>query len=212
VPLACEEAIVKKFIALVLFGLVACASRDTWKDQKTVIEYPPGKFQLMSYRELEALRAADAREREARREQQTEQARAAEAKRAEQEAARLEAERARIAADEVRGYKHVSFTDFFLDYKTMPVGSKRAVKGYYRVFGELETLAARPLDSTMDNIPRVVLLSDLAPRDVRAKLLASPCRPAFCQVLLLGHTTTCAIDRLGRPVRSDVCFAIDEIW
>jgi hypothetical protein len=69
-----------------------------------------------------------------------------------------------------------------------------------------------PLGDTMDSVPRVVLLTDSAPREARAKLLSVPCRMAYCKVLLLGHTTRCTITWAGNPVRRDVCFAVDGMW
>jgi hypothetical protein len=151
-------------------------------------------------------RAAEDKRLEA--ERRAEEWRALQARQVAEAAAQKEAERAHIVADEARGYKHVSFTDFILDYKTMPVGSKRAVKGIYQSLGNLEILVA----SLINDTPRVVLLTDSAPREVRAKLLDFTCRQIFCEVLLLGHTTRCTVTWAGRPVRSDVCLAVDGMW
>ena len=157
-----------------------------------------------------ALQAEQQRALQAQREQEAPAQAQREQEAAAQEERTLKAAAAHVAADEARGYKHVSFEDFFLDYKTMPVGSKRAVKGYYRVFGSLETLAKVPYGDAWDNYPRVVLLTDSAPREVRAKLLDFKCRQVFCEVLLLGHTTLCTVTGIGR-VRSDVCLAVDAM-
>lgn len=156
-----------------------------------------------SFEDLRA-RAIEDNRKEA--ERRAEERRAAQAKRAEEAAAQEETLRARIASDEARGYKQVSFADFILDYKTMPIGSKRAVHGYYRVFGNFETLTEVPYG---DNPPRVVLLTDSAPREVRAVLQSFQCRQGLCKGVLLGHTVRCTITWAGNPMRSDVCLAVD---
>ena len=117
-----------------------------------------------------------------------------------------EATRKRMVEDEDRGYKHVAFEDFFLDHKTIPLGSKRAIKGFYQVSGEFETLVGR----YMPNAPKIVLLTDSAPREVRTKLLR--CRHSVCPTTVLGHTTKCSVTWLGTPVSINVCFAVDSIW
>jgi hypothetical protein len=149
-------------------------------------------------------------EAEEKAKQQAEWESAQRKKLAKQEADQQEAKRARTAADEARGYKHVSFAHFFLDYKTLPLGSKRAVTGIYQVFGQLETLAPMPVDEPLGNIPSVALLTASASRDVRAKLLA--CRLSFCRETVLGHTTRCTVTWLGRPLPVNVCFIVDELW
>jgi len=215
----------RKLTAIALFALPGCATIEEWQDERhmnqtVVAEVAPGQYRTVTYRELAELNAQKAREDEARRKQRAEQEeeekevrKAKQAELEKQDAAQREAARARIAADEARGYKHILFTDFILDHKTIPLGSKRAVSGLYQVFGELETLTAIPTDSLADNVPRVFLLTASAPREVRAKLLAFPCRPAFCPVVLLGRTTSCTIKWwFGNPVRNEVCLAIEEIW
>lgn len=116
---------------------------------------------------------------------------------------------ARKTADEARGYVHVSFRDLFLDYKTMPLGTKRAVLGNYRKLGQLEALLDTP---PIETGPRIVLLTESSPRAVRARLLQHPCGIAFCKVVVLGHTVPCAVTQPGVPVRADICFAVDELW
>lgn len=116
---------------------------------------------------------------------------------------------ARKTADEARGYIHVSLTDLFLDYKTMPLGSKRAVSGNYRMLGQLEALLDAP---PLETGPKIVLLTESSPRAVRARLLEHPCRIAYCKVMVLGHTVQCTVTQPGVLVRADVCFAVDEIW
>jgi len=193
-----------KLVCIVLpFVLWGCGSMPS--------PYLPGR----SNADFEKLRERALEDNRKEAERRAEESRALQARRAEMvaaSAARQEAQRARIAAEEARGYKHISFEDFFLDYKTMPVGSKRAVKGYYRVFGNLETLAKVPYGDAWDNFPRVVLLTESAPREVRAKLLDFKCRQVFCEVLLLGHTTRCTVTWVSNPLRSDVCLAVDGMW
>jgi hypothetical protein len=119
----------------------------------------------------------------------------------------------RIEADEARGYKHVPFDDLFLDYKQLPVGSKRAVAALYQVFGQYETLTALPSESAFDGVPRIPLLTDKAPRDVRKRLLAPMCRTAFCKVVFLGRTAPCTAlrTRFGDTHRT-TCFVVEEMW
>jgi len=210
----------KKLVAIALLALPGCASVEKWQYERTmnqtvVAEVAPGQYRTVTYRELDELNAQKAQENDARRKRQAEQEDARKAQQAElekQNAAPLKKAEARIAADEARGYKHTTFTDFFLDYRTIPLGSKRAVSGLYQVFGEYETLTEIPSDNPWAGTPRVALLTATAPRDVRERLLVYVCRAAFCPVVLLGRTVSCTIRHLGGQARNDICFAIEEMW
>jgi hypothetical protein len=209
----------KRLVAIVLLALPGCGSEwqhERAMNQTVFAEVAPGQYRTVTYRELDELNAQKALENDARRKRQAEQEEEArktqQAELEKQNAARLKKAEARIAADEVRGYKHTTFTDFFLDYRTIPLGSKRAVSGLYQLFGEYETLTEIPSDNPWGGTPRVALLTATAPRDVRERLLVYVCRAAFCPVVLLGRTVSCTIRRLGGQARVDVCFAIDEMW
>ncbi len=185
-----------------------------------------GRAKRAALAELRARAAEDNRKEAERRaeEWRAYQARL-EAMRAEQEAAQKEGEdkrKARIAAVEARGYKLVSFRDLYRDLKKMPIGSKRAVVGWYRIDGRLETLsagvyekmAAAPLRQGLNDgidlsYASVFLLTDKTPRALREKLRAPPC-PALCEAFFLGHTTYCTLtDSFTIGGRTGVCFAVD---
>jgi hypothetical protein len=119
-----------------------------------------------------------------------------------------QAVRERIAADEKRGFKHVSIKDFLLDSKTVPLGTKQAVTGFYVVYGKLEALSEAP--AIRDYFPHIFILTDKAPREVRAKLLN--CRVGPCRLVLMGRTAKCVITVLGAPTTTDVCLAVDDSW
>jgi len=169
---------------------------------------PDGKLQTVE--EMEAEQAEEARraaEEKRKEEEQREQlARTALEQQAKRQAIAQAAVNARIAEDEARGYKHVAFADFYLDQKSLPLGSKRAVTGFYRVTGQLETL----VDMPADNAPRVILVTESAPREARAKMLA--CRRSLCRGTFLGHTAKCEVTWLGNPLPIDVCLAVDDVW
>ncbi len=186
----------KRYISVAVLGLVACANQHAFEKQKA---------------ELEARRAQRAAEEAVRRERQDEARRVWVEEQAARARAAEEARRARLADWRARGYEPVSFEDFVLDYKTVALGSKRVVGGFYQVFRDFETLAARPMESPAGNTPRVVVLSSSAPREVRAKLLQ--CRQqGICRVMLLGHTAKCTVERFGYLVREDICLAVDGMF
>lgn len=168
---------------------------------------PEGKIKQARDEEAQRQRVNEAR-KEA--ENRAEWERAQKEKLARQQDKEEQAARRRIAADESRGYRHVSFGDLFLDYKSLPLGSKRAVKAIYQVFGQLETLSGMPVDGPFSSAPTIIALTDAAPRDVRAKLLS--CRRIICPAVFLGHTVTCTVTKDGRRLPIHVCFAVDDVW
>jgi hypothetical protein len=112
----------------------------------------------------------------------------------------------KVEEDESLGYKHMSFTDFELDKKTMRQGTKLAVKGFYRAKGKLETLA----ETILPTATEIVLLTETAPRGTRKRLLE--CRDRFCSMTVLGHVEKCNVTWLGRPVSSEVCLVVENTW
>ena len=107
---------------------------------------------------------------------------------------------------ETRGYKYLTFTDFELDAKSMPLGKKLAIKGVYQAQGQIETLA----ESISPDALSVLLITDSAPRPTRKWFIE--CRRAgmFCEMTVLGHTSKCDVTWLGHYVSTKVCLSVDE--
>jgi hypothetical protein len=112
----------------------------------------------------------------------------------------------RLQDDERNGYKHMSFTDFQLDNRSMPPGSKVALTGFYQVSGQVESLVETPIPDAF----KLVLLTETAPRESRKRFLE--CRNGICRMTVLGHTSTCEITWLGKPVSKNVCLVVDDTW
>src|SRR6266571_2541421 len=168
---------------LIIIGLlVACAQQPAQIG---------GKYGAITSEERERIR----QETEQRERVHSEQLAAARAERI-KEQQRLAAEaQKQIEEDEALGYKHVPFADYMLDYKTMPIGTKRAIAGFYRVNGQLETL----VENWFPDAPEIILLTETAPREIRKRLLE--CRRGYpCRMIVLGHTSRCEVTWLGRPV------------
>jgi hypothetical protein len=123
-----------------------------------------------------------------------------------EEESRTLAIQSRLQDDEKNGYRHMSFTDFQLDSKSMPLGSKVAMTGFYQVSGQLESLAESPIPNAL----KLVILTDKAPRESRKRFLE--CRNGFCRITVLGHTSTCEMTWLGNPVSNNVCLVVDDTW
>jgi len=156
----------------------------------------------------EARRLKNQQEREEEVRQEAERrARAEQARNAEIERNQKMVE-ARVAADEARGYRHVELKDFVLDRKTIALGTKRAMTGFYAVAGQLEALSAVP--EIHDRFPYAVLLTNSASRKSRERFLN--CRTGVCRLTVLGHTTQCVITAFGMPTRTDVCLAVEDTW
>jgi hypothetical protein len=128
--------------------------------------------------------------------QQVEQTRLAEEKRARDEQQR------RIEEDRVLGYAFVSSEDFLLDGKQLAsTGAKVALQGLYVKTGAVERLfpsqmavilAGQRATSASSGI---VLFTDEAPREMRAYFLRCGSLPGSsqlgCAVRVRGHATTC---------------------
>jgi hypothetical protein len=152
-------------------------------------------------------RRQEAEERRSERERQrTEQSAIYEANRKKEQERLAAAVQKQVEEDESLGYKHMSFTDFELDKKTMRQGTKIAIKGFYRTNGKLETLA----ETILPTATEVVLLTEIAPRSTRKRLLE--CRDRFCSITVLGHVERCNVTWLGRPVSSEVCLVVENTW
>lgn len=123
-----------------------------------------------------------------------------------EEESRTLAIQSRLQDDERNGYRHMSFTDFQLDSKSMPLGSKVAMTGFYQASGQLESLVETPIPNAF----KLVLLTDAAPRESRKRFLE--CRNGLCRITVLGHTSTCEISWLGKSVSSNVCLVVDDTW
>lgn len=164
-----------------------------------------GKFHVWTQAQIAADMERD-RESEAQRQRDlVAQNAAIDAARQQEQRQRQEARARQTKADDDLGYQRMGFVDFQLDGKTMPVGSKVSVSGFYRSNGDLETLAA----SFMPDSAEVVLITDGAPRDVRKNLIA--CRgPAPCPLTVLAHVSKCTVTFLGTQSNEAACLVVES--
>jgi TPR repeat protein len=112
----------------------------------------------------------------------------------------------RIQEIEARGFKFLTFTDYELDSKSMPRGEKLAIKGVFQTQGQLEVLA----ESILPDALSVILLTDSAPRPIRKRFIECGRVGAYCEMTVLGHTSTCDVTWLGRHVSTKVCLSVDD--
>jgi hypothetical protein len=128
--------------------------------------------------------------------QRSEQTRLAEEKRARDEQQR------RIEEDRSLGYAFISSEDFLLDGKKLAsTDAKVALQGMYVKTGAVERLFPSPVAAVMATRGStsatlgVVLLTDDAPRELRAYFLRCGSLPGSsqlgCPVRVRGHATTC---------------------
>jgi hypothetical protein len=105
--------------------------------------------------------------------------------------------------DDAAGYRRMDFTDFQLDFKTMPLGTKVSISGIYKATRQLETLS----ESFMPDAAEVVLITDGAPREVRKQLIA--CRgPAPCLLTILAHVSSCRVTWFGANSDPVACLVV----
>jgi TPR repeat protein len=109
---------------------------------------------------------------------------------------------------EARGYKFLTFTDFELDAKSMPLGKKIAVTGLYQVQGQMETLAERLSPDALS----VLLITEDASRPTRKQFIECRRIGMYCTLTLLGHTTECNVTWLGHYVSTKVCLSVETDW
>lgn len=109
-----------------------------------------------------------------------------------------------IRADEVEGYKYISFEDFALDAKKMQ-GSKISIRGIYVEQGARllrDGMAVARWSALADENPsaNIPLFSDNAARDARKMLMQcdSTSRPAGCEMVIRGRIKSLALqNKLG---------------
>lgn len=140
---------------------------------------------------------------------------------AQQEAAQKEAEaerELRATAEAKRGYKQVSFEIFQLDGKDFAkVRQKVAIDGGYVRIGQIDFIMPTPVATMMAQKGRgtdqgIIILSDRAPRSVRARLIG--CRGDYvtaqvgCPLHILGHAAMCDHVTFARDL-SEPCIDIE---
>ena len=114
-------------------------------------------------------------------------------------------DRAARAVDEKNGYKYMSVSDFDLDKRTFPTGTKVILKGWFREIGDIDWMVANP---GIDSSPRVGLISDDAPRSVRS--LLQTCRMMrICSIKISGRVGGCEHSYLGVAYKTDRCLYVD---
>jgi hypothetical protein len=120
-----------------------------------------------------------------------------------------------IEEDEVLGYKHMLFSDFQLDSKTMPLGKRLKITGFYQVTGQLETLVETLVGTRMPNAYRLFLLTENSPRETRKQLLVlrnGACGVyGICRMTVLGHISKCDVTWYGNFLPNTTCIVVDEI-
>lgn len=127
----------------------------------------------------------------------------------------------KIAADDARGYKHISFDDFVLDGRTMAENhAKVSISGRYVKYGSVEYLTPSPmasarLNSVGDTGESVGLLTDQADRNTRKYFLecqkSNQTLALGCGVTLLGHVTTC-VKTIFLNATNEPCLEVDSGW
>jgi hypothetical protein len=110
-------------------------------------------------------------------------------------------------ADEKNGYRYMSVSDFDLDKATFRDGQKLIIRGVFQSFSDVDWLVAIP---NSESGPKIGLLSDEAPRDVRAVL--QRCRiGGICGITIVGHIVGCEHTFLGSGYKTDRCLSVDGI-
>ncbi len=116
-------------------------------------------------------------------------------------------ERTRRDEDERTGYKYMSVSDLVLDKKILSPKTKLIIKGFYQPVGDVDWLVEY---FRVPNTPKIGLLLDDAPRNVRATL--QRCRLSHgCAVTLIGHVGECEHLFLGTAYETDQCLFVDGI-
>jgi hypothetical protein len=120
-----------------------------------------------------------------------------------------------IEEDLANGYTYISFTDLHLDYRSMPLGRKLAVTGFYRSTGrspgQYETLAETFLPGALE----VILITNTASRAARERMLTCrnypDARSMICPMTVLGRISKCDVTFLGNRVSTDnVCLVVEN--
>jgi hypothetical protein len=131
---------------------------------------------------------------------------------------KMQRQREQEAADEARGYPHITVETFMLDGKDLAsVGAKAAIAGAYVREGNLDNLYAdrRALfmarqDNSQPNVP---LVTDDASRDFRQQLLRCQSDASShlgCLVTVLGHATTCKLSNAFGAGREEPCLTVED--
>lgn len=153
-------------------------------------------------RDPAAIAAQLQREHEAKKRQQEAQAEAA----------------AKLSNAQQRGYQPITFDDFKLDGKKLAAsGAKVLMQGFYKKFGEIETLLPSPLAVAAareyGNDSGIPLLTDDATRNARKIFLQcdNPMIPLGCPLTVVGHADMCTTTSLLGS--KDVpCLAVEDGW
>lgn len=124
-----------------------------------------------------------------------------------------EARQKQIQEDEAKGYKHLSFNDFHLDHKSLPLGSKVAITGYYRASGSTSNQSEILASNFLPNALEVILITDKASRGARQLMLTCrshlDARSMVCPLTIFARVSKCEVSYLGRRISTDVCLAVE---
>ena len=114
-----------------------------------------------------------------------------------------ESQPAAIATD----VRRISISDLDLDKKTIPDSATLVVSGIYYTVGQQEWLGLMPDNA---GAPRIGLITEDAPRDVRA--IIQRCRlSTMCSTILVGHLGECEQTFVGEPYAADRCLFVTGV-